>query len=320
MNKVILVTVTFNSSEYLKRLIDSAVRQTYPIYKIIVVDNNSNYNHKNEIKKILDNNRDIVDMIWLDENTGGAGGFSVGMKYMLEHYNADWMWIMDDDAYPKENCLEKLLEDAKHVNDIGFISPLIYGIENRKYQLYHHKIFGNNLIESSRAFKSENDICEITEIEANAFVGPLFPVSVVKEVGIAKAGLFIYGDDTEYTYRITRKYKGYVTSNAIIYHRDPGMSGNNHSNPKAWWKDYYEIRNSLLFVTEFSNSKFETYKYELVIIEKTIKKIVKAIIKKEYKNYRWTRIKLLCCGLVDGIKGNEGKSIDPEKYIKSLKC
>lgn len=318
MNDVILITVTFNSSEYLNRLVDSVKKQTYPVKKIIIVDNNSIQEHKDKIRIIQNNNQNIVDVLWLNQNTGGAGGFSAGMKYMLDHYNADWMWIMDDDAAPTENCLEQLITDAGSLNNLGFIAPLIFGIENKTYQLYHHKRFEGNLIEAKQPFKTLDDIHGVTEIEANAFVGPLFPISVVKDIGIATAGLFIYGDDTEYTYRVTRKYKGYITPNAVIKHRDPSPSGNNFYNPKAWWKDYYEIRNSILFVKKFGDSILDKLKFECTIFYRTGKKIIKAAIRNEYKGFRIVRIRILCRALVDGIKGCEKKTLDPNQYMDSL--
>ena len=318
MNDVILITVTFNSSEYLSRLIESVLEQTFSVKKIIVVDNNSIQEHKNRIHKLQENYKDLIDVLWLNDNTGGAGGFSAGMSYMLENYNADWMWIMDDDAFPTANCLEKLLEDAKSLKNLGFIAPLIFGVDNQAYQLYHHKRFNGNLIEASVPFKTLNDIQDITEIEANAFVGPLFPISVVKNVGIANAGLFIYGDDTDYTYRVTRKYKGYVTPNAVIKHRDPSPDGNNYTNPKAWWKDYYEIRNCLLFVKKFGTSRREKYQYEWTIFYRTLKKIFKAITRKEYRRYRSIRIKILSKALIDGITGCDEKTLDPQQFIKML--
>lgn len=318
MENVVVVTVTFNSSNYLARLIDSLKKQTYPINKVFVVDNNSNKQHRDKIKRIQEDNRGWVNVIWLKENTGGAGGFSTGMQYMLSNYSSDWMWIMDDDAFPRNDCLENLLIDANKLDNLGFIAPLIYGIENKRFQLYHHKRFDGNLLESIMPIKSVSDINGVSEIEANAFVGPLFPISVITDVGIVNGGLFIYGDDTEYTYRVTRKYKGYVTSNAIINHRDPGVTGNNSVNPKAWWKDYYEIRNNALFIREFSSNLLQKCKYDVALFMQTIKKITKAIVKSEYKGYRLLRIKLLSKAFLDGLRGFDGKTIDPEIYAKSL--
>ena len=41
-DKIIAVTVTYNSSSFLKRCIGALLKQTYKLDRIIVVDNNSN--------------------------------------------------------------------------------------------------------------------------------------------------------------------------------------------------------------------------------------------------------------------------------------
>lgn len=247
MKKIVVVTVTYNSSHLLSNLITSLKKQTISIHKIVVVDNCSTKEHREIINRILAENTDIVEVIWLESNTGGAGGFQTGMLYAKLHYSPDWYWIMDDDAYPETDCLDKLLSSIDNMDNIGFVAPLIWGIDNKAFQLYHHKLFKNSLIELDTPFKCVEDITGLTRIDANAFVGPLVSKLAVESVGVADGKLFIYGDDTEYTYRVTRKLEGYLCPDAIMNHRDPIIC-NNTVNPKAWWKDYYEYRNKILFI------------------------------------------------------------------------
>ena len=41
-------------------------------------------------------------------NVGGAGGFYTGIQYAYQA-GADWIWCMDDDVFPRADCLEQLL-------------------------------------------------------------------------------------------------------------------------------------------------------------------------------------------------------------------
>jgi len=43
----------------------------------------------------------------LSENIGSAGGFGEGLKLAYEKGH-DWIWVMDDDAVPMADALEKL--------------------------------------------------------------------------------------------------------------------------------------------------------------------------------------------------------------------
>ena len=48
--KVVAVTVTYNSSDLLKRCVDALLTQTHKVDKIIIVDNDSAPEHKEKIK------------------------------------------------------------------------------------------------------------------------------------------------------------------------------------------------------------------------------------------------------------------------------
>lgn len=49
--KVVVVTVTYNSSQFLRRQVESLKKSTIPVDKIVVVDNKSNDEHWDNVKK-----------------------------------------------------------------------------------------------------------------------------------------------------------------------------------------------------------------------------------------------------------------------------
>ena len=132
----------------------------------------------------------------------------------------DWYWLMDDDAYPRKDCLETLLDTGKELPDAGGLCPLIYGIDLKHYQLFHHKKLSRFMMKNSPVVRDADQLKAVTEEDANAFVGPLFSGKVVDELGIADGSLFIYGDDSEYTRRVSGKHKLYLIRDAVIDHQD----------------------------------------------------------------------------------------------------
>ena len=68
------------------------------------------------------------------------------------------------------------------------------------------------MMKNSPVVRDADQLKAVTEEDANAFVGPLFPGKVVDELGIADGSLFIYGDDSEYTRRVSGKHKLYPVS------------------------------------------------------------------------------------------------------------
>lgn len=309
--EVVAVTVTFNSCDYLARCLSFLNEQSHVLKKIIVVDNNSSQNNLEKNRKIISRYSNVI-LFELDSNTGGAGGFEYGMKKALEE-ECDYIWIMDDDAYPQYDCLEKLL---KHVNDdnVGCVCPLIYGDILKKYQLYHHKRITKFLLKDKPMYRTFDELPDVFEIDSNAFVGPLFSKKSMDVIGVADGSLFIYGDDTDYTYRLSQKYKIVVVKDAVIYHRDV-EAPKKEINPSSWWKDYYMYRNRFFFIKTFSKNWFSKTMasfYQLSII---YLRMISSLIKPKFKGYRMVRIRLYKKAINDARKGLKGKQINPASFL-----
>lgn len=100
------VVVTYNRLNKLKNCIAAIKAQSVAVRFIHVVDNNSS----DGTKEWLLENAERLNIIphILDYNGGGAGGFNVGIRAAYSA-GADWTWVMDDDVYPKPDCLKALV-------------------------------------------------------------------------------------------------------------------------------------------------------------------------------------------------------------------
>lgn len=313
--KVVLTTVTYNSSGYLERLLAAAESSGYPLYGIVVADNASSPEHAVRVKELAAR-YDNVHYIRLAENTGGAGGFEAGFRYVLENLpEADWIWVMDDDAFPRKDTLEKLLAH-KDIPGMGALAPLIFGNELQKMQIYHHKKLSRCLDTDITIAGSEEDLAEeCTPIEANAFVGPLVKMSVVRDIGVPDGSLFIYGDDTEYTYRISRKYGLYLVKDAVIGHRDV-FTGSGVRRPNEFWKDYYKFRNRFLLIRKYRRSAKEGLTGTLIVMKRALGGIKAALMSPAFRGHRALLASCYLKALGDGLCGRSGKRLDPADFSK----
>ncbi len=315
--RVAAITVTFNRSQTLKKTISSLSRQhSDSLEKIIIVDNNSNQEHKNKINEIAKIDKRI-EVIYLNENLGGAGGFHAGIEYVKNNYNYDWYWIMDDDAYPRTDCLANLLSNIDNEN-IGFLAPLIFGVEKEKYQLYHHKKVSNNLISDVKLYNKYEDIPEKSKVQANAFVGPLINANVVKQLGNVDKDLFIYGDDTEYTYRIARNFECYLIRDAIIDHEDILHGTSNLISRKDWWKQYYKYRNRYLFINKYSEHCLKRVYSNLLLTIYIGLIAINEMFKKHEIKTKKVILATLKKSIIDGLSNVNGKTIDPLEFITNV--
>lgn len=305
-DKVIVVTVTYNSSNYLKRLLKSLRRSDYHIFKIIIVDNNSNKSHANAIDNMCKEYLEC-DLLRLKNNLGGAGGFEEGVKYAIKNYSCDWIWLMDDDAFPRTECLSNLLK-YKNLDNVGCLAPIIYGVEWKKFQLYHHKRVTKYLNDGVALTDDLSKIKNCVKFDTDAFVGPLIRARVIKDIGYPDGSLFIYGDDREYTYRLTRKYDMYLIKDAIINHRDT------MDNDIGIWKTYYKYRNKFLFINKYKKGNISEKIGKILVFKEMMIDLLKVIIKNKYKNNKIKYVKYMNKALIDGLNNKTGKVVDPANF------
>ena len=234
---IIAVVVTYNRLELLKRNI-SCLRRNKPLDAIVVVNNGSTDGTAEWLAA-----QPALTVI-SQANVGGSGGFYTGIRKACE-LGADWIWCMDDDVFPRPDCLEHLL---KHVGNprVGILAPrrLMGG------EIYTNDFQGLNLTNPfTSLYKgklAKREITGPTEICGTAFEGPFIRREVVDKIGLPKKELFIFCDDTDYCIRTVQA--GYT----ILYIPDALMDKEKFFTNDTWaernrkkkWKRFYQVRNS----------------------------------------------------------------------------
>lgn len=199
--------VTYNRKELLKECIEALKKQDYDNLKILIIDNASTDGTKEEIKDYLDERALYFNT---GENLGGAGGFNFGMKCALRE-NADYIWLMDDDAIVKENTLKELLDFAKNINDdFVFLSSRVLWTDGSNCRMNIQRL----------GLKKEiKDFTKTQKIKLASFVSFFVKSSVVEDLGFPIKEFFAWGDDWEYYSRISKKYDCYYVPSSEIIHK-----------------------------------------------------------------------------------------------------
>lgn len=159
----------------------------------------------------------------MEENTGGAGGFHYGMKWAVIH-DYQYVWVMDDDCIPKEDALEKLMQaDSLLEGKYGYLSSVVLWKDGTESKMNRQKIKKNYHVDA-RLFKDN-----IIQVEQSTFVSLLIPIATIKRVGLPIKEFFIWGDDIEYTRRITVRnhIPSYMVGNSIVLHAMKENTGSN---------------------------------------------------------------------------------------------
>jgi len=226
MDRIIAVVVTYNRQQLLSQCISALKNQTRKIDKILVVNNGSTDGTEHWLQQQND-----IDFI-SQENSGSGGGFYTGIKTAFKS-GYSWIWLMDDDGYPKNDALEKLLEDDNE--ELCMRNCAVLNKEDKKtfvWKTKHYKTIDE---------VSSKKISNISHL----FNGTLLHRKIVERVGLPKAPLFLWGDETEYFYRIVRKnaIPFYTQADSILYHPATSFTYKNDWNYTKDWKMYYYVRN-----------------------------------------------------------------------------
>lgn len=261
MQKVLVILVTFNRLDKLKKALESYEKQTYPIEKLIVVDNCSTdgtveYLKNWESKKIGFKRQ----LLLIKENSGGAGGFGKGMEFALTQINrnkldVDWILVSDDDAFPKNDALQKMFEFYDSLNDE----------EQKKISSLSSAVINHGEIHEAHRSRIEKSILRVRfvgvskkeyekpffEMDLFSYVGTMIKVNALNKAGTTKQELFIYGDDNEHSLRLKKYGKLLCIPKSQFIHDTPGVEIR-----KVGWHNYYNRRNQLYILKKYFSKRY----------------------------------------------------------------
>ncbi|WP_270457410.1 glycosyltransferase family 2 protein [Lactobacillus gasseri] len=294
MKTVDCVVVTYNRLQLLKECIQAIKEQTYPINNFFIIDNCSTdrtWDYLQTIKETSGTNIKKIVPIRLEKNLGGAGGFNMGLKVFMNKSNADYVWIMDDDTVPRSNALEILLKKTNITSELGFLCS------NVRWQ--DKSVAVMNIPAPSKKWNEFSEF-GVTKVDSASFVSIIFPRNVVSKVGYPISEFFIWGDDMEYTLRITQDYnfEGFMVNESLVEHKIKQNIATDlvkEKNINRIKRYYLAQRNTIFYLKKHADNK-EVIKATL---RQGIKIPVQALLKsKNYKFYRaWISIKGTVAGM-----------------------
>ncbi|MCD8184988.1 MAG: glycosyltransferase family 2 protein [Rikenellaceae bacterium] len=237
------IVVTYNRCKLLKECLLAILSQTRLPDCLIIVDNqsmddtfdflwNSPYVDRAETIALERGNlyRNTwssgkgsvrVDYLRLHRNTGGAGGFQTGIRHAVEQ-GYDYVWMMDDDVIAETEALEALVHFSEQETDLGFACSTVFG--KNRVTMNTPKI---DTRPGPNGYPIWNERLQegIARVESATFVSVFIPSNRVREVGLPIKEFFIWGDDTEYTLRISRRFPCYVVgARQVVHLRETGKS------------------------------------------------------------------------------------------------
>lgn len=244
--RVCAIVVTFNRRELLLRALAALSGQTRRPDRIVVVDNASTDGTLDALAEHGWSQREDVDVVALPVNTGGAGGFHRGLEVAAATGDCDWFWLMDDDALPAVDALERLTEQVGAPSDL-YGSIAISGTQ-LAWRLHRLDAGG-----SAEPIDSPDELPVRCEVSFLPFLGLLVHAETLRAIGLPESGYFLAADDVEFCVRARRSGKRvFAVRDSRIEHPKANVQyfslfGKQiHHLVLPPWKRYYDVRNRLL--------------------------------------------------------------------------
>jgi len=171
--KIVAVVPTYNRPNMLKSNLTSLLNQTRQIDQIVVVDNAS----ERTTREMLEQNGFLahprIVYVRVDVNVGASGGFKRALE-TAAGLEADWIWGMDDDAFPQPEALATLLATD--------MDPMV--------------CYWSNCDKDKQFDGSYKQVPDMM------FVGFFLHRSLLQKVGMPDERFYMYYDDIDYSERI----------------------------------------------------------------------------------------------------------------------
>ncbi len=184
-------------------------------YPVLVVDNNSSDGTVAFIKE----NFPEVQLLPQKENLGFGQGNNLGIRYTMDQ-GAEYVFLLNQDAYLQEGCLKKMVGIQKKNSDYGILSPIhLNGKGDRldkNFSNYVAYTYNPNFYSDYILNKPLEPIYEVPFVNA---AGWLLSKDILEIVGGFDPIFFHYGEDSNYCQRA--KYHGFkigIVPTAFLQH------------------------------------------------------------------------------------------------------
>ncbi|MCD8177822.1 MAG: glycosyltransferase, partial [Tannerellaceae bacterium] len=182
----------------------------------------------------------------METNTGGSGGFYAGLE-LVRTLDVDYVWIMDDDTIPYKTSLEELVKKACKVTDASFFASCVEGPNHEPMNVPD---LDRKKTENGYPFWYRNLRDGLVNIESATFVSLLINKKAITKCGLPCRDYFVWGDDTEYTRRLTRYYgAAYLVGDSWVCHKRKNAKNvdlKNENDKQRIKNYYYQYRNRLI--------------------------------------------------------------------------
>lgn len=242
---VSIIIVTYNSSDIIKKCLDSVLKTTYQNKEIIIVDNNSS----DDIDKILGEYKEKVKVLFEKQNLGYSGGNNLGIK----NSKGEYVFLLNPDTEVTEGFLQPLVERMESDDKVAACQPLVYLLNNKNIINLTGKETNFLGFDWIRDYLKK-DTPSGDEITSFSGCGAMLRKSVLLKTKVFDSNYFMYYEDSDLSWRLRLfGFKLIFVPNAVMYHDYKYIPVENYQTLKS--KLFFNERNRLMTIYKNYNTK-----------------------------------------------------------------
>ena len=277
IKQITLVLISHKSKELILKFIKNLSNN----FKILIIENSSDFQLENEIK-----NHKNVEIKFMNNN-----GYGAAINYARKFVKSKYFFVFSPDLKNVDNNLIEMFEEkVKIIKDFGALGPRFLNVTEKSH-------------------KQSNKYEEIGKINSISGSAMCFDTITFDKVGGFDENIFLYFEETDYCIRANKKgYKMYQINKATVEHPRGASEG------VVKTKNFREISNlEKLYSWHFVWSKYYVYKKHygkwiaiLYFIPSLIRIIYRINLYKYKKNIdKKEKYQVRLDGLISSIKGTK---------------
>jgi GT2 family glycosyltransferase len=243
MEKIGLVTITYNSSDVIRDFLDSTLSQTFQNFVIYIIDNNS----QDDTLEILKENTDSrIKLVQNKKNFGVARANNQGIELALKD-NCTQVLIINNDVEFEKQLFDKMIKIQKD-NNCSLVVPKMMYFDNPDYIWYAGSTFvkkkGFLPIHKGIKQKDTSQFDGVYPVEYAPTCCLLIKKEVFLDIGMMDERYFVYFDDTDFSYRVLRdgRHKLFFFSDIKFYHKVGSLTKSVEKEKKGEYRGDFFIK------------------------------------------------------------------------------
>ncbi len=220
MPKISVIVVNFNGEKFLQNCLSSILKNDYPNFEVIFVDNNSGDKSVELVRKLFPK----VKVIESRKNLGYAGGTNLGCRKAV----GDYFLIINNDTSVEKSFLKNLFGAFAEIPHLGCVQPKIVTMENPRELDSCGSFLTDSLFLYHYGYRKNEKLAKYNRpfpVFSVKGVAMMVSRKAVKEIGMFDEDFWCYYEETDFCHRCwLAGWECWYYPKALVYHAAGGTS------------------------------------------------------------------------------------------------